>query len=158
MSSTVETSSGMYADRRKSYPDYSPLGRDRRQFGANYDDLTAPGRDIAIAIDRYKVDHHRRFINADELLSIILSAGYRRADSDGQPMDTDGEFVERRGRPNENPVGVERRQFTGNYNELSPEGRDLALGIDQYKLVHRRRIVSPDELVELLHTMGYARR
>lgn len=156
MSSSVENPTGAVADRRKSYPDYSPLGRDRRQFGANYDDLTIAGRDIAVAIDRYKVEHHRRFINADELLAIILSTGYSRA-ARGRTVDTDDEFVERRGRREENPVGTERRQFTGNYNELSAEGCELALAIDQYKLLHRRRIVSPDELVELLHMLGYTR-
>jgi hypothetical protein len=156
MNAALETAPEGFTERRKSYPDYSPLGRDRRQFGANYDDLSADGRDIGVAIDRYKLERHRRFINADELLSILVSLGYQRAAAGAATPD--GPFADRRQRSDQNPVGVERRQFAGNEHELSEAGRELAGAIDQYKLVHRRRVVSPDELIEILKTLGYAKR
>lgn len=145
-----------FVDRRKSYPDYSPLGRDRRQFGANYDDLTPAGRDLAIAIDNYKLERHRRFINADELLDVIEATGYRRVASPAE-VGANPSFVDRRSRQEESHLDVERRQFTGQHNELSREGRELGLAIDQYKQIHRRRVVSPDELVEIIKQLGYER-
>jgi hypothetical protein len=139
-------------DRRRSYPDYSPTGQDRRQFGANYDDLSPAGRELGLAIDRYKVDRHRRFITPGELLDIVKSLGYAREESAATTATT---FVDRRARSADSPVGSERRQFAGNYNDLSPEGKQLSDAIDQYKLCHRRRVINPDELVAILQAAGY---
>ncbi len=141
-------------DRRRSYPDYSPTGQDRRQFGANYDDLSPSGREMGLAIDRYKVDRHRRFITPGELLDIVKSLGYQREETAATTASSTT-FVDRRARSTESPVGSERRQFSGNYNELSPEGKQLSGAIDQYKLCHRRRVINPDELVAILQAAGY---
>jgi hypothetical protein len=65
-------------------------------------------------------------------------------------------FVDRRtydpgiGRPSQ-----ERRQFTNSHNELSPEARDLALAIDEYKLVHRRRFITFEEMLGVVKALGY---
>jgi hypothetical protein len=53
------------------------------------------------------------------------------------------------------PPGVERRQFSNHYSELSPETRELATAIDQYKLVHRRRFITYDEMLAVIKSLGY---
>ena len=53
------------------------------------------------------------------------------------------------------PPGVERRQFTNQYTELSPETRELATAIDQYKLMHRRRFITYDEMLAVIKSLGY---
>jgi hypothetical protein len=153
MSAIFGMESGGPPERRRSYPDFSPTGKDRRQFGANYDDLSPSGRELGIAIDQYKVERHRRFITPNELLEIAASLGYRRDETLDVSENT--KFVDRRGRSDTSPVGAERRQFSGNYNELPPEGKRISDAIDQYKLCHRRRVVNPDELVAILQTAGY---
>lgn len=65
-------------------------------------------------------------------------------------------FVDRRtydpgiGRPSQ-----ERRQFTNSHEELSPEARDLAQAIDEYKLVHRRRFITFEEMLCVVKSLGY---
>ena len=51
----------------------------------------------------------------------------------------------------------ERRQFTNSYEELSPEARDLAQAIDSYKLVHRRRFITYEEMLAVVKSLGYRR-
>ncbi|GIW93824.1 MAG: hypothetical protein KatS3mg110_1865 [Pirellulaceae bacterium] len=65
-------------------------------------------------------------------------------------------FVERRVRAGAffSPQG-ERRQFGNSYHTLSPEGRELAEAIDRYKIAHRRRFISCDELLEVIQGLGY---
>jgi hypothetical protein len=67
-----------------------------------------------------------------------------------------GTFVDRRnydsgvGRPT-----LERRQFTNSYEELSPEARELATAIDEYKLRHRRRFITYEEMLSVMTALGY---
>jgi hypothetical protein len=51
--------------------------------------------------------------------------------------------------------GVERRQFSNSYDDLSPRVRELALAIDEYKLVHRRRFITYQEMIEVIEGLGY---
>ena len=57
-------------------------------------------------------------------------------------------FVDRRGNV---PVGseplFERRQFANSYDELSPDAAELARAIDGYKVQHRRRFVTFEEML-----------
>ena len=53
-------------------------GIERRQFSNTHDDLSAPARELALAIDQYKLRHRRRFINYEEMLSIVWDLGYRK--------------------------------------------------------------------------------
>ncbi len=70
----------------------------------------------------------------------------------------DAPFLDRRsydpgvGRPVQ-----ERRQFANTYEELSPEARDLATAIDEYKLVHRRRFITYEEMLSVVKSLGYAK-
>ena len=67
-------------------------------------------------------------------------------------------FVERR-----NPAAVEqmpiceRRQFANSHDGLSPEAAELAQAIDQYKLLHRRRFITFEEMLAVIKSLGYRR-
>lgn len=65
-------------------------------------------------------------------------------------------FTDRRGGsvPGALP-GVERRQFTDSYQELSPDARELAHSIDTYKLHHRRRFINYEEMLAIVKSLGY---
>jgi len=49
----------------------------------------------------------------------------------------------------------ERRQFGNSYRDLSPAGQELAEAIDSYKVNHRRRYITTDEMLAVLSTLGY---
>lgn len=67
-------------------------------------------------------------------------------------------FVDRRnGFPEAPPAGVERRQFANSHNELSPDAKELALAIDGYKLRHRRRFITYEEMLAVIKGLGYQR-
>jgi len=67
-------------------------------------------------------------------------------------------FVDRRTYTQEIGAPVrERRQFTNSHAELSPEARDLAIAIDEYKLVHRRRFITFEEMLTVVKDLGYHR-
>ena len=70
--------SASFVDRRKA-SDGSSSGFDRRQFGNNHADLSPAAKELAIAIDGYKLQHRRRFITYEEMHNIICSLGYRKS-------------------------------------------------------------------------------
>ena len=49
----------------------------------------------------------------------------------------------------------ERRQFVNSHEELSPEACELAKTIDQYKLLHRRRFITFEEMLSVIKSLGY---
>ena len=51
----------------------------------------------------------------------------------------------------------ERRQFASSHHGLSPDARELALAIDSYKLEHRRRYVTYEEMLQVINALGYHR-
>ncbi|MEO1618477.1 MAG: hypothetical protein AAFV88_21675 [Planctomycetota bacterium] len=51
---------------------------ERRQFGSSHDGLSEAGRELALAIDQYKLQHHRRYITCDEMLLVISHLGYQK--------------------------------------------------------------------------------
>jgi hypothetical protein len=51
---------------------------ERRQFGNSYADLSAAGRELGEAVDRYKLVNRRRYVTYDELISVIESLGYKK--------------------------------------------------------------------------------
>ena len=67
-------------------------------------------------------------------------------------------FIDRR-----NPVAVERmpvcerRQFGNSHEDLSPDAAELAQAIDQYKLLHRRRFITFEEMLSVVKSLGYYR-
>ena len=54
---------------------------ERRQFGSTHEGLSEAGRELALAIDQYKLQHHRRYITCDEMLLVITSLGYNKDES-----------------------------------------------------------------------------
>jgi hypothetical protein len=52
---------------------------------------------------------------------------------------------------------LERRQFANSYEELSPEAAELARAIDGYKVQHRRRFVTFEEMLAVIKSLGYKR-
>jgi hypothetical protein len=67
-------------------------------------------------------------------------------------------FIDRRG-----PVQLadqplfERRQFANSYDELSPDAGELARAIDGYKVQHRRRFITFEEMLAVMKSLGYKR-
>lgn len=65
-------------------------------------------------------------------------------------------FMDRRdddqGRPNGAP---DRRQFRDGHTYLNPDAQELAEAIDQYKLLHRRRFITYEELFNVMSSLGY---
>lgn len=53
-------------------------GRERRQFVDSHESLSPPARELAEAIDSYKLHHRRRFISHEELLAVMQSLGYHK--------------------------------------------------------------------------------
>lgn len=69
-----------FVDRRESIKSKGAPG-ERRQFGSAHLGLTEDGRELATAIDRYKLEHHRRYITCDEMLAVLRTLGYDRVES-----------------------------------------------------------------------------
>lgn len=67
-----------FVDRRTAADYTSPLTRERRQFGDDRASMTSDARELADAIDQYKLHHRRRFITYEEMLSVIRQLGYGR--------------------------------------------------------------------------------
>ncbi len=67
-----------FVDRREeSTPGLPPIV-ERRQFANSHDDLSPDAGELARAIDQFKLHHRRRFINFEEMLSVIKSLGYHK--------------------------------------------------------------------------------
>ena len=65
-------------------------------------------------------------------------------------------FVNRRGQETEpTPPGVERRQFANSYEGLSENAQELARAIDEYKVQHRRRFITFEEMLQVMESLGY---
>ena len=48
-------------------------------------------------------------------------------------------------------------QFANSHEELSPDAKELALAIDGYKLRHRRRFITYEEMLTVIKGLGYQR-
>ncbi len=68
------------------------------------------------------------------------------------------DFLDRRSPASAEPMPVcERRQFANSHSELSPDAAELARAIDQYKLHHRRRFITFEEMLAVVRSLGYHR-
>jgi hypothetical protein len=75
--SDAESSHDSFVDRRSSTTGV-PARSERRQFGSSHYGLTDEGRELALAIDQYKIEHHRRYLTCDEMLAVVTNLGYRK--------------------------------------------------------------------------------
>ncbi|HEV3342459.1 MAG TPA: hypothetical protein VG125_18960 [Pirellulales bacterium] len=65
-------------------------------------------------------------------------------------------FVERRSyEQSAPPLARERRQFADSYDGLSAGAQELAVAIDSYKLAHRRRFITYEEMLGVVVSLGY---
>jgi hypothetical protein len=66
----------LFVERRGAHSSHE--GRERRQFVDGHTELSGPARELAIAVDGYKLQHRRRFISHEELLTVIQALGYHK--------------------------------------------------------------------------------
>ncbi|HTI49428.1 MAG TPA: hypothetical protein VL475_00700 [Planctomycetaceae bacterium] len=64
-------------------------------------------------------------------------------------------FVDRRQTGNVRREGPERRQFVDSRQSFRPEVVELAEAVDRYKLRHRRRFITFEELFDVMAELGY---
>jgi NTP pyrophosphatase (non-canonical NTP hydrolase) len=64
-------------------------------------------------------------------------------------------FVDRRKNSHDRQAGAERRQFVDSRATFRPEVIELAEAVDRYKLVHRRRFITFEELYDVIAELGY---
>ncbi|MCG6157097.1 hypothetical protein [Rubinisphaera margarita] len=68
------------------------------------------------------------------------------------------QILDRRSSDRDNEYnGPDRRQFGDSREHARPEVAELANAVDQYKLRHRRRFVTYDELYAVIRELGYVR-
>ena len=66
-----------FFDRRKARSG-APGGRERRQFADSHAELSPEAREFAQAVDRYKLNHARKFVTLAELFDILVGLGYHK--------------------------------------------------------------------------------
>lgn len=66
-------------------------------------------------------------------------------------------FIDRRTASESASTQSERRQFASSHDDLSPDAKELALAIDSYKLQHRRRYITFEEMLSVVKQLGYTR-
>lgn len=65
------------------------------------------------------------------------------------------QFIDRRN-TGPSPSGMpERRQFADSREAGRPEVNELADAVDQYKMRHRRRFITFEELYDVMVSLGY---
>jgi len=75
---SVSPEASSFIDRRESARSGSAVGRERRQFANSHEHLSPDAAELARAIDQYKMQHRRRFINFEEMLAIFKGLGYQK--------------------------------------------------------------------------------
>ena len=67
-----------FTDRRDPQNQRKSSGLERRQFTNSMNEYSPEAAELGNAIDQYKLMHRRRFINYEELLSVIKDLGYSK--------------------------------------------------------------------------------
>ncbi len=65
------------------------------------------------------------------------------------------DFIERRNGNDSTKAGFERRQFRDGNRSVRPEVAEFADAVDEYKMTHRRRFITIEELFEVMTSLGY---
>lgn len=65
-----------FLDRRDPNRGAGAPGVERRQFSNSHEDLSPRARELAVAIDEYKIRNRRRFITYEEILAVVDELGY----------------------------------------------------------------------------------
>lgn len=69
---------GEFVDRRDGSAPMAAHIRERRQFADGHAEFTSAAKELAEAIDQYKIRHRRRFITYEEMLDVITNLGYHK--------------------------------------------------------------------------------
>lgn len=67
-----------FVERRRSPTNVGDSQTERRQFGSSHLGLSDSGRELALAIDQYKLQNHRRYLTCDEMLQVLIELGYSK--------------------------------------------------------------------------------
>ena len=67
-------------------------------------------------------------------------------------------FFDRRTEASPSSPGLERRQFGNTHYGLSPDAKELAEAIDSYKIRHRRRYITFEEMLQVIQALGYQKQ
>ncbi|MGE0606176.1 MAG: hypothetical protein AB7O62_03545 [Pirellulales bacterium] len=78
MPQLLEQPAARFIDRRNSESTPAEPTAERRQFANSHEELSPGARELAGAIDGYKLRHRRRFITYEEMLGVIQSLGYQK--------------------------------------------------------------------------------
>ena len=78
MTATIESVAVPFIDRRNGEAGPAPR-HERRQFTNSHEELSPAARELAQAVDHYKLAHRRRFITYEEMLGVVESLGYRKS-------------------------------------------------------------------------------
>jgi hypothetical protein len=78
MNTLVESSVSTFVDRRNYEAGGETRDRERRQFTNSHEGLSPDARELALAIDHYKLANRRRFITYEEMLNVLTSLGYHK--------------------------------------------------------------------------------
>ena len=73
---TPSTNDESFVDRRGA--SVTSSGRERRQFANSHSELSPEAAELANAIDAHKLRHRRRFIDFEEMLTVLKSLGYSK--------------------------------------------------------------------------------
>lgn len=78
MSQGVDMSDNGFLDRRNYTVGAAKPAVERRQFSNSHEGLSEEARELALAIDEYKLRHRRRFVTYEEMLTVVKSLGYHK--------------------------------------------------------------------------------
>ncbi len=78
MNQTLEQKPAPFVDRRNPSTEARTNGPERRQFQNSHDGERPEVAELAEAVDRYKLQHRRRFITYAELYDVIEALGYHQ--------------------------------------------------------------------------------
>ena len=67
-----------FVERRNPCSNSEATIAERRQFAESRDGLSPDVRELAEAIDSYKLAHRRRYITLGEVLEVVKSLGYNK--------------------------------------------------------------------------------
>ena len=70
-----------FVDRRDPNRQRKSTGLKRRQFSDGHSNLSDDAAELGRAIDKYKLENHRRFVTYEELLGVVKALGYSKQDS-----------------------------------------------------------------------------
>jgi len=75
---TPSCTTNSFVERRQTPTDAGDNRAERRQFGSSHLGLSDSGHELALAIDQYKLQYHRRYLTCDEMLQVLSDLGYSK--------------------------------------------------------------------------------